>query len=145
MSIRQATGEWHGNLKDGSGILSVESGVLKGTAYDFRSRFEEGPNTNPEELLGAAHAGCFSMALSHGLSEAGFVPNFVRTTAKVKLEPVEGKPTVSSIELDCEADVPNISAEQFEQIANDTKAGCPISRALSVPITLNAKLAASAG
>jgi osmotically inducible protein OsmC len=146
MSIRKATGEWHGNLKEGKGTLSTGSGALNNLPYDFMSRFQEGANTNPEELIGAAHAGCFSMALSHGLSEAGFTPNWVRTTAKVHLNEVDGKPTVNLIELECEADVPNIESDKFNELAEGTKSGCPISRALaSVPIQLNAKLVASAG
>ncbi|MCC7477907.1 OsmC family protein [bacterium] len=145
MSIRYATGEWHGNLKEGKGTLSTESGVFKNAPYDFVSRFESGSNTNPEELIAAAHAGCFSMALAHGLAEAGFTANFVRTRANVHLNAVEGKPTVNQIDLECEADVPNISAEQFQEIATGTKTGCPISRALAaVPINLNARLVASA-
>jgi osmotically inducible protein OsmC len=146
MSIRKATSEWRGNLKDGSGTLGTASGVLSNTPYNFVSRFEEGSNTNPEELIGAAHAGCFSMALAHGLSEAGFTPNWVRTTASVHLNAVDGKPTVNLIELNCEADVPSISAEKFNEVAEGTKTGCPISRALaSVPVQLNAKLVAAAG
>ncbi len=145
MSIRHATSEWHGNLKEGKGTINTESGVLSNTPYDFVSRFESGPSTNPEELIGAAHSGCFSMALSADLSAAGFTPNWVRTKANVHLNAVDGKPTVNQIDLECEADVPNISAEQFQEIATATKGGCPISRALgAVPINLNAKLVASA-
>jgi lipoyl-dependent peroxiredoxin len=145
MIKRTASAVWNGDLKGGKGNIKLAGGAFDGQ-YSNNSRFENGTGTNPEELVAAAHSGCFSMALAHGLSEAGFVPNSVNTTATVTLEFLEGGPTVTGIQLDCNADVPNISAEQFNEIANATKSGCPISRLLSsVPITLNAQLASGAG
>lgn len=145
MPVRHATGEWNGNLKEGKGTVELGSGAYKGP-YSFVSRFEDGSGTNPEELIGAAHAGCYSMALSAALSDAGFTPNKVNTKASVHLNFVEGTPTIDMIELHCEADVPGIAAEKFNEIANATKDGCPVSRALGkVPTKLDAKLVASAG
>ncbi len=141
MAIRQAHAEWKGNLKEGSGEMALGSGSYKGP-YSFVSRFEDGPGTNPEELIGAAHAGCFSMALSAGLGKAGITPNSIRTTAKVHLGNTEAGPTITKIELDVEGDVPGIDQATFQQHAETAKKGCPLSRALaSVPeITLNATL-----
>jgi osmotically inducible protein OsmC len=121
--------------------MRLGSGAFEGK-YTFKSRFEEGPGTNPEELIGAAHAGCFSMAFSNMLAEAGHVPTRVSTTARVHLEPVEGKPTISRIELDTEGDVPGITKEKFLEIAEQAKAGCPVSRALGAvkSITVQARL-----
>jgi len=145
MIKRNSTAVWQGDLKGGGGTVSLGSGAWSGP-YNFSGRFENGSGTNPEELIGAAHAGCFSMALSGGLSEAGFVPSNINTKATVSLDTVNGAPTVTGIQLDCEATVPNISAEQFSEIANTTKSACPISRLLSnVPITLNAQLISGAG
>jgi osmotically inducible protein OsmC len=144
MPVRTATGEWHGTLKEGKGTVAVGSGAFN-IPYNFVSRFETGSDTNPEELIGAAHAGCFSMALSADLGNAGFTPTSVRTTASVHLNFVDGVPTVDLIELDCEASVPGIDAAKFAEIANATKSACPVSRALgSVKITLKAQLAGSA-
>ena len=140
MSVREAQARWEGDLRGGNGTMRLGSGAYEGK-YTFKSRFEEGPGTNPEELIGAAHAGCFSMAFSNMLSEAGHVPKRVSTTARVHLERVDGKPTISRIELDTEGDVPGISDEKFQEIAEKAKAGCPVSRALaSVNITLAARL-----
>ncbi len=140
MSVRQAQAQWEGNLRDGKGTMRLGSGAFEG-AYTFKSRFEEGAGTNPEELLGAAHAGCFSMAFSNMLSEAGHVPKRIATSARVHLERVDGKPTISRIELATEGDVPGIDAATFQEIGERAKAGCPVSRALAgVQISLSARL-----
>lgn len=140
MPVRHATGEWKGDLKGGKGTVSVESGAFS-SPYDFPSRFETGDNTNPEELIGAALAGCFSMALSADLSGAGYKVNSVKTRASVHLNFVDGKPTVDLIELQTEASVDGIEADKFAEVAEGTKGGCPVSRALgAVPIKLEAKL-----
>lgn len=139
--VRTANAEWNGDLKTGKGVMSSASGVLSSTPFSFHTRFEDAPGTNPEELVGAAHAGCFSMAFSHMLSSAGFVPTSVQTTAEVTFEPVDGAPTVTKIHLVCNASVPGISADDFQKIAADAKAGCPISRLLKAEITLDATLA----
>jgi osmotically inducible protein OsmC len=134
MQTRTATASWSGNLKGGNGQMSF--GEFTGP-YTFASRFETGPGTNPEELLGAAHAGCFSMALSNMLAEAGFTPDSVNTTAEVTLE----GSGISGIQLVCDADVPGIEAVQFREIAEQAKNGCPVSRALAAtPIELTASL-----
>lgn len=140
MPIRSGSADWQGNLKEGKGTVSV-SKLFQDAAYSFPSRFEEGNGTNPEELIGAAHAACYSMAFANILATAGFTANSVSTTASVHLTFSDGKPSVSLIELSCNADVPKISNEQFQTLANDAKVGCPISRALaSVKITLKASL-----
>ena len=143
MAVRRASAVWTGNLKEGSGRLALGSGAFAG-AYSFSSRFEEGSGTNPEELIGAAHAGCFSMALSAELSKAGFEPRRIHTQAQVYLENVDGKPTITRIHLDCEATVPGVERQFFEQKAEAAKQGCPVSRALkAVEITLSARLASA--
>jgi len=141
VATRNGSAVWKGNLKEGSGELSVGDGVFSG-AYSFSSRFEEGEGTNPEELIAAAHAACFSMAFSNILSEAGHTPDSVSTTAKVQLRPLDGKPSLASIELEVEGAVPGIDEAEFQEHAEAAKAGCPVSRALAgVPeITLNARL-----
>jgi lipoyl-dependent peroxiredoxin len=140
MSVRESHARWEGNLRDGKGTMSLGSGAFEGQ-FSFRSRFEEGKGTNPEELIGAAHAGCFSMAFSNMLSEAGHVPKRVETNARVHLERVDGKPTISRIELETEGDVPGISDAVFQEIAANAKVGCPVSRALAgASITLVARL-----
>jgi osmotically inducible protein OsmC len=123
--------------------MSVASGLFDGGNYSFSSRFEEGSGTNPEELIAAAHAGCFSMALSNILSEAGHSPESVKTTAKVQLRNVEGQPTIAQIELVTEGRVSGIDQQQFDQYAAQAKEGCPVSRALAAvsEMTLNATLA----
>jgi osmotically inducible protein OsmC len=136
---RSAKAQWLGNLKGGKGTLETGSGGCQGP-YSFASRFEEGKGTNPEELIGAAHAGCFSMALSADLEGAGFSARRVYTTAKVNMDKVEGGFKITSIELDTEAEVPDIDEERFLQLAEGTKEGCPVSQALSVEISLKAKL-----
>lgn len=140
MAVRSSEAVWTGTLKDGSGKMKFGSGAYEGT-YTWSSRFENGKGTNPEELLGAAHAGCFSMALSSNLGKAGFTPLQIHTTAQVTLEPVEGKNLISKIHLETEVKVDGISDEQFQQIAQIAKQNCPVSVALSnVPIRLTARL-----
>jgi len=139
---RHATAHWEGDLKSGQGQLSTpQSGLLDNTRYGFNSRFGEEKGTNPEELIAAAHAGCFTMALSAKLSEAGHPPAKLDTRAEVDLS-MEGGPTLSQIRLKVTAEVPGIDAAKFQAIAEDAKANCPVSKALSaVPISLEAKLA----
>jgi osmotically inducible protein OsmC len=140
MFIRKSTAEWKGNLQEGTGAFSSESGALQ-SSYRFSSRFENAGGTNPEELIAAAHASCFSMAFSANLSKAGFVPVSVRTEAAVHLSKTEGGFAITRIDLHCDAEVPGISKEVFEEQANAAKEGCPISKALSaVPIHLAAHL-----
>jgi osmotically inducible protein OsmC len=140
MPIRTADAEWRGNLREGKGHLKLESGAFEGP-YNFRARFEDGKDTNPEELLGASHAGCFTMALASGLTKAGHPPTRIHTTAKVNLGQVEGGFAIVGIELVTEAEVPGIDAATFDAQAQGAKAGCPISKALAAtPITLTAKL-----
>jgi osmotically inducible protein OsmC len=143
MATRDGTAEWRGDLQSGSGAMSVASGLFGDGNYSFASRFEEGSGTNPEELIAAAHAGCFSMALSNILSEAGHAPESVKTTAKVQLRNVDGQPTIAQIELVTEGRVPGIDQQQFDQYAAQAKEGCPVSRALAgvSEMTLNATLA----
>lgn len=140
MIQRDASAQWNGDLKAGQGSIRLGSGAFEGK-YSFGTRFEGAPGTNPEELLGAAHAGCFSMALSLGLTQAGHTPVRVHTTATVSMDRVDEKMTIVGIALACEAEVPGISNEAFQQVAEATKGGCIISRALaSVPMTLTATL-----
>jgi len=138
MAVRNATARWEGDLRSGKG--KMQYGSYEGP-FTYASRFEEGEGTNPEELIGAAHAGCFSMALSGDLTKAGYQPNYITTKAQVTLGRVEGKARITDIHLSTEASVPNISNEQFQEIAKGAKAGCPVSAALAgVNITLDAKL-----
>lgn len=138
---RKASAVWRGDLKSGRGTISTESTVLKDTQYAFGTRFENGPGTNPEELIGAAHAGCFSMALSAELQKAGFTAESIATSATVTLENhPQTSWTVTHVHLDTNATVPGISADKFSEIANGAKAGCPISRLLKAEISLDAKL-----
>ncbi|MEO5987472.1 MAG: OsmC family peroxiredoxin [Candidatus Eisenbacteria bacterium] len=135
---------WTGGLKDGKGVLDSTTGAFTQLAYDFGKRFEgaTGPGTTPEELIAAAHAGCFSMAFSGDLGKAGFTPTRITTTATVTIEPVDGKPTVSASHLVMTAVSPGIDAAKFTEIANGAKAGCPISRLLNTNISLEATLEA---
>jgi len=133
---RTATAVWNGSGKEGSGKLSTQSNVLKQTAYSYKSRFEEGTGTNPEELIAAAHAGCFSMKLSFVLGAAGFTPESIETTSVVSLE--EG--VIKSSQLTVKASVPGISEDQFLQCAEEAKENCPVSKALNAQITMNAAL-----
>jgi osmotically inducible protein OsmC len=140
MPVRTAEAEWKGNLSRGSGRMKLGSGAFEGS-YSFPSRFEEGPGSNPEELIGAAHAGCFSMALSHILSEAGHIPDVVHTTAKVRIEKVEDGFKITSIELQTKGKVPGIDEETFQEKAEAAKEGCPVSQALAgTEIKLQAEL-----
>ena len=138
---RKATARWEGDLKSGRGTISTpDSGVMQDTRYAFNSRFGDEKGTNPEELIAAAHAGCFSMALANALAEAGHPADSVDTRAEVDLS-MEGGPTLSAIRLVMKAKVPGIEAAKFREIADDAKQNCPVSRALSaVPITLEAEL-----
>jgi osmotically inducible protein OsmC len=137
---RKATAVWQGGLKDGKGIISTASGVLKDTQYSFTSRFEEGIGTNPEELIAAAHAGCFSMALSAILGDAGLKADSIETTATVTLRFVDDAPTVTTIHLDVTAKIPGASEPAFIEAAEAAKTNCPISRLLKAEITMSAKL-----
>jgi osmotically inducible protein OsmC len=140
LAVRTSKARWTGNLPQGKGTLSLGSGAFSGN-YSFASRFEEGTGTNPEELIGAAHAGCFSMAFAHELSQAGHTPDSVETTAKVHLDKGESGFSITRIHLECLASVPGISEEKFQEIAGAAKKGCPVSRALAaIEITLDAKL-----
>lgn len=137
---RNASAEWKGTLKEGKGTVSTASGVLENAQYSFSTRFEEGKGTNPEELIAAAHAGCFSMALSGQLGNANLTPDSVRTTATVTLEKSEAGFTVTAVHLEVRARVPGADQAAFEQAANNAKAGCPISRLLNAQITMDARL-----
>jgi len=140
MAIRKAEAVWQGGLRDGQGKVKLGSGTFEG-AYSFPSRFEEGKGTNPEELIGAAHAGCFSMALSAGLGRAGITPKRITTTAQVHLEKSGDGFAITRIDLSTEADVPGIDAAAFAKHAEDAKRNCPVSKALAgTSITLAAKL-----
>ena len=139
---REASAVWRGDLKTGSGTISVKSGALKDASYSFGTRFENGAGTNPEELIGAAHAGCFSMALSAQLGNAGLKADSIETTATVTMDKVDPAGwTVTEVHLDTTARIPGATTEAFEKAANDAKAGCPISRLLNTKITLSARLA----
>ena len=138
--IRTANATWQGDLKTGTGTLTAPSGAFKQAPFTFATRFEEKPGTNPEELVAAAHAGCFSMALSAELGKVGLKPDRIETTAAVKLETVDGKPTVTQSHLTVKAKVPGATREKFLEVANATKVGCPISRLLNAEITMEAML-----
>ena len=141
MPIRKASAVWRGNLKEGNGNINTESGTLKNTAYNFVSRFETGNETNPEELLGAAHSACFSMALAGALSGAGYKVNSITTEDKVHIEKLESGFTVTKIEVNTIANVEGVDNATFQKLANETKVGCPISKALNVKeIILTAEL-----
>jgi osmotically inducible protein OsmC len=140
MPTRTAEAVWNGSLMEGKGTLSTGSKAFSGP-YDWKSRSGEGSTTNPEELLGAAHAGCFSMALSHQLAQAGHPPTRVQTTARVSFEKQTEGFAITKIELACNAQVPGINEKQFQELANKAKEGCPVSKALkATPISLSAKL-----
>jgi osmotically inducible protein OsmC len=141
MPTRKAEAEWEGNLAEGSGRLKVGSGAFEGP-YSFKSRFEEGQEaTNPEELLGAAHAGCFTMALTAGLSRAGIKPKRIHTEARVKLEKVGEAFSITQIELETEAEIPDVDDAAFQKYALDAKQNCPLSKALAATqISMTAKL-----
>ncbi|WP_407293622.1 OsmC family protein [Stutzerimonas zhaodongensis] len=137
---KTASAVWQGDLKSGKGTISTESGVLKDNPYGFNTRFEGAPGTNPEELIGAAHAGCFSMALSMMLGQAGLTPERIDTTAEVTLDKDDKGFSITAIALTLKAKVPGTDNEQFQQIANQAKEGCPVSRVLNAKISLNATL-----
>src|SRR5947199_9289089 len=139
---RNASAVWNGGLKDGHGRISTQSGVLSDTQYSFSTRFEDGKGTNPEELIAAAHAGCFSMALSGQLGNAGMTAESINTTATVRLEKTDAGFTITAVHLDVTAKIPGASPEAFETAANNAKAGCPVSRLLKAEITMDAKLEA---
>ncbi len=140
MAIRKASAVWEGSLREGKGTMKLGSGSFEG-AYSFSTRFEEEPGTNPEELIGAAHAGCFSMAFSANLGRAGFTPDYVRTTADVYLEKGDAGFKIARIVLNMEAKVPGLDEKTFHEQAEAAKSGCPVSQALAaVPIELNARL-----
>lgn len=140
MATRNGSAIWNGTLKEGNGTMKLGSGAYEGP-FSFKSRFEEGTGTNPEELIGAALAGCFSMALSANLEQAGHRATRVSTTAKVKLEMVDGAPKITTIDLENESEVPGIDDAAFQEQAKKTKAGCPVSKALTgTEIKLNARL-----
>jgi len=137
---RKASAIWTGGLKDGRGAISTESGVLSETQYSFSARFENGKGTNPEELIGAAHAGCFSMALSGQLGAAGMTAERISTTATVTLEKLDAGFAITGIHLDVTAKIPGADAQKFQVAAAAAKEGCPVSKALKGPITMEAKL-----
>ena len=138
---RKGSAVWRGGLKDGQGIVATESGVLSSVPYSFAKRFGDEAGTNPEELIGAAHAGCFSMAFSGQLGEAGFKPEKIETTATVTLENTEEGFSITTIHLDVQATVPNLDERKFEELAKKAKEGCPVSRLFKANITMDARLA----
>lgn len=137
---RNGSAVWSGGLKDGKGAVSTGSGVLKDSQYGFNTRFEDGPGTNPEELIGAAHAGCFTMALSGQLGQAGLTAEELRTTATVSMEKVEGGFSITAVHLDLVAKIPGASQEAFDKAANTAKENCPVSKLLNADITLTSRL-----
>ncbi len=137
---RKASAVWNGGLKTGKGAISTDSGVLSNTQYSFSTRFENGVGTNPEELIAAAHAGCFSMALSAQLDGAGLTAESINTTATVIMEKTDAGFTITNVHLDVKARVPGATQQQFDTAAGSAKAGCPISRVLRAEITMDAKL-----
>jgi osmotically inducible protein OsmC len=141
---RTGSAVWMGSLKDGKGTISTQSGVLANSQYSFGTRFENGIGTNPEELIGAAHAGCFSMALSGQLESAGLKAESIRTTAAVSLEKTDGGFTITAVHLDVVARIPNADHQAFEKAANNAKAGCPVSKLLNAEITMDARLESGA-
>ena len=137
---RSASAEWHGGLKDGMGSISTQSGVLKDRQYGFNTRFEDGPGTNPEELIAAAHASCFTMALSAQLGEAGLKAKSLKTSATVTLDKIEGGFSITAVHLDLVAKISGASQQGFEAVANNAKLNCPVSKLLNASITLDARL-----
>jgi lipoyl-dependent peroxiredoxin len=137
---RNGSAVWRGGLKDGKGTVSTDSGVLSNTQYSFSTRFEDGKGTNPEELIAAAHAGCFSMALSGQLGNAGMTAEQIQTTASVSLDKTDGGFAITAIHLDVRAKIPGADKQAFETAANNSKSGCPVSKVLNATITMDAKL-----
>jgi osmotically inducible protein OsmC len=138
---RKASAEWKGGLKDGKGTVSSASGILSSTPYSFTTRFENAPGTNPEELIAAAHAACFSMALSAQLGEAKLKADSIATSATLTMEKLDSGWTITAVHLDVVAKVPDASVEAFNTAATNAKAGCPVSKVLNAKITMDAKLA----
>jgi lipoyl-dependent peroxiredoxin len=139
---RTGSAVWKGGLKDGKGTVSSASGVLSDTQYSFSTRFEDGKGTNPEELIAAAHAGCFSMALSAQLGNAGITPDSIATTATLTLEKLEDGFAITAVHLDVVAKIPGGDKQAFETAANNAKSGCPVSKVLNAKITMDASLQA---
>jgi len=137
---RKASAVWKGSLKDGKGEFSVPSGVFSHLPYSFKTRFEDAPGTNPEELIAAAHASCFSMALSAQLGAANLTPESINTTANLKMEKQDSGWAIAAIHLDVSAKIPNADDAAFQKAAQDAKAGCPVSKVLKANITMSAKL-----
>jgi osmotically inducible protein OsmC len=137
---KSASAHWSGGIKDGQGTISTETGALRDAPYGFKSRFEDGPGTNPEELIGAAHAGCYTMALSLGLTHAGLTATSIDTTAVVTLDKDGDGFSITAVHLTCKASVPHTDAATFDKIAQETKLGCPVSKVLKATITLDASL-----
>ena len=138
--LRKASAEWSGGIKDGVGKISTESGVLKDTQYSFSTRFEDGAWTNPEELIAAAHAGCFSMALSGQLGAAGLTADSISTTSSVRIEKLDSGFTITKIHLDVTAKIPGADDAAFQTAAENAKSGCPVSKLFNAEITMDAKL-----
>ncbi len=137
---KTASAHWQGGIKDGKGTISTQSGVLKQSPYGFNTRFEDGPGTNPEELIGAAHAGCFSMALSKELGEAGMTAESIDTHAEVTLDKVDGGFAITAVHLKLSAKIPGADRDAFEKAVETAKTGCPVSKVLNAEITLEATL-----
>ena len=138
---RKGSANWNGGIKDGKGTVSTDSGVLEGTPYSFSTRFEDGRGTNPEELIAAAHAGCFSMALSGQLGKAGLTARDISTTATVTLDKSGDGFAITAVHLEVRAEVPDADREAFGKAANEAKNGCPVSKVLNAAITMDAQLA----
>ncbi len=137
---RKASAHWSGGLKDGKGTVSTQSGVLNQTQYSFSTRFEDGVGTNPEELIAAAHAGCFSMALSAQLGNAGMTADSIDTTATLTLDKTDAGFSITTVHLDVTAKIPGADQAKFAEAAQNAKKGCPVSRVLNATITMDAKL-----
>ena len=137
---RTANAQWKGSIKEGSGVVSTQSGILDKTQYSFKSRFEDGKGTNPEELIGAAHAGCYAKAFSLMLGEAGYEPDNIDAKAEVSLVEQDGGFAIDKIHLTVKASIPDISEDKFQELANNAKEGCPVSKVLNADISMNASL-----
>jgi osmotically inducible protein OsmC len=138
--VRKASAVWKGSLKEGKGTISSDSGVLSNTPYSFSTRFENAKGTNPEELIAAAHAGCFTMALSAQLGSAGITPESLETTASLTLDKLDAGWTITKVHLDVAARIPGVDKAAFDKAAENAKAGCPVSRLLKAEITITARL-----
>jgi len=137
---RSASAVWHGTIKEGTGTISTQSGTLKDTQYSFKARFADGVGTNPEELIAAAHAGCFTMAFSGQLTNAGFTPDSIENTALLTLDMHGEKPTITKVHLTMKAKVPGLDKAKFDELARNAETGCPVSRVLKAEISLDATL-----